>query len=250
MMVLDRESITDIKKKMIILSNRMPFSADTKRYFAEIERHDWLKANIKISGSSLTDNQIELIAGGEICLSVPVSEHVRAKRISDLLESMYGFYQMDRSLDLNLIDCMHRMISGSETRRDYRKKSVILRELEYAPPIPAEIPQRMQQFASELIGTEAVNNFGEKVFENAAMIHNRIVEIYPYNERNKLLARAASSYYLMSRGFPAVTVNLKEQEYNEAIVKYLKKGDCYEMAGAWMEAVYRRLRLMIQLTGY
>ena len=54
----------------------------------------------------------------------------------------------------------------------------------------------------------------------------------------------------MSRGFPAVTVNLKEQEYKEAIVKYLKKGDCYEMAGAWMEAVYRRLRLMIQLTGY
>ncbi len=245
-----RESITDIRKKMLILSNRMPFSAEIKSYFADIERHDWLKANIKISGSSLTDNQIEKIADGEICLNVPVSEHVRARRIYDLLEDMYGFIRMERSLDLNLIDCMYRIISGDETRRSYRKKSVVLRALEYTPPLPSEIPQKMQQLTSEIINADTGGNFSEKIFENAALIHNRIVEIYPYNENNKILARGAASYYLMTKGFPAVTVNLKEQEYNSAIVNYLKKGDSCDMVKAWIQAVHERIRLMIQLTVY
>lgn len=249
---LDRDKITDIKKKMVILSNRMPFSAEIKSYFADIERQDWLKANIKISGSSMTDNQIEMMACDEICLNLPVSEHVRARRISDLLEDMYGFIRMQRSLDLNLIDCMYRIISGTETYRSYRKRSTLLREIEYTPPMPSEIPQKMQQLASEIINAGDTGRFSEKVFENAALIHNRIVEIcpYPYNESNKLLARAAASYYLMCKGFPAVTVNLKEQEYNSAIVNYIKKGNSCDMVNAWIQAVHERIKLMIQLTVY
>lgn len=34
------ETVVSIKKKLVMIKNRMPFSADMKRYFADIERRN------------------------------------------------------------------------------------------------------------------------------------------------------------------------------------------------------------------
>ena len=104
------ETVVSIKKKLVMIKNRMPFSADMKRYFADIERREWILRNMRIDGSPLTDGQIEAVAEGDICLNVPVSEHVRAERITSLLAKLWEFAEMKRSLDLNLIDEMHRFL--------------------------------------------------------------------------------------------------------------------------------------------
>ena len=36
------ETVVSIKKKLVMIKNRMPFSADMKRYFADIERREWI----------------------------------------------------------------------------------------------------------------------------------------------------------------------------------------------------------------
>ena len=93
-------------EKLVMIKNRRPFSADMKRYFADIERREWILRNMRIDGSPLTDGQIEAVAEGDICLNVPISEHVRAERITSLLAKLWEFAEMKRSLDLNLIDCL------------------------------------------------------------------------------------------------------------------------------------------------
>ena len=56
---------------------------------------------MRIDGSPLTDGQIEAVAEGDICQNVPISEHVRAERITSLLAKLWEFAEMKRSLEFN-----------------------------------------------------------------------------------------------------------------------------------------------------
>lgn len=245
-----KETLVLIKKKLIMLKNRMPFSPEMKRYFADIERREWILGNMKIDGSSLTEGQIEAVARGDVCLNMPIAEHVRAERITSLLEKLWEFAEMKRTLDLNLLDEIHRFLSKDAPKNAFRKKNAMLSELEYTPPIPAEIPEELRVLAAEMIKASEIREVSSRMFRHAAFIHNKIVEIYPYGEEDKLLARAAAAYYIMTRGLPAVALPLKEQEYNSMIANHIKKGALDDMSEAWQQAILSRLSLMIQLTRY
>ena len=244
------ETEVSIKKKLVMIKNRMPFSADMKRYFADIERREWILRNMRIDGSPLTDGQIEAVAEGDICLNVPISEHVRAERITSLLAKLWEFAEMKRSLDLNLIDEMHRFLIKDSSRYLFRKRNVMIQELGYTPPLPAEVPQEMEKLAAELIKAAQVKAVSHDLFRYAAFIHNKIVEIYPYGEDDKLLARCATAYYIMTKDFPAVALSISEQKYNSMISDHIKRGDLSDMAEAWQSEVLKRLQLMLQLTRY
>ena len=76
------------------------------------------------------------------------------------------------------------------------------------------------------------------------------MEIYPYGEDDKLLARCATTYYIMTKDLPAVALSLSEQKYNSMISDHIKRGDLSDMAEAWQSEVLKRLQLMVQLTRY
>jgi len=80
--------------------------------------------------------------------------------------------------------------------------------------------------------------------------HNNIVKVLPYGEKDGLLARVAATYYLMEKGYPAVTPDVKEQEYNEKVEKTLKTGELQGFNELLKKEVMDRLGLMIQLTAY
>ena len=55
---------------------------------------------------------------------------------------------------------------------------------------------------------------------------------------------------MISKGYPLITFDLKEQEYNLMIERYIKTGKNDECAEALKKALLERLRLMTQLTRY
>ena len=126
----------------------------------------------------------------------------------------------------------------------------MIQELDYTPPLPADIPQEMEKLAAELIKAAQVKAVSHDLFRYAAFIHNKIVEIYPYGEDDKLLARCATTYYIMTKDLPAVALSLSEQKYNSMISDHIKRGDLSDMAEAWQSEVLKRLQLMVQLTRY
>ena len=163
---------------------------------------------------------------------------------------------MKRELELNLLKEIYVFVSAMDGAADdrqgscYRKRNTIIQELSYTPPLPSEIPGMMEHLAGMLIEADGIDPQSEKFFLMAASIHDMIAAIVPYGQHDMLVARSAAAYYMISKGYPLITFDLKEQEYNLMIERYIKTGKNDECAEALKKALLERLRLMTQLTRY
>lgn len=242
--------IREIRKKMLILSNRAPFDEDIRAYIRDIEKNEWLYNNMRLEGSALTKEQLAVISKGEFVLSVPVEEHLLADRLLKSLERLWNFVDMKRDLDLSILDEINAIICGRKEKMAYRKRNGVVPELDYIPPIPAEIPGRMNNFGAMLAKASYADGGHDECFEYAARIHNEIIRIFPFGLKDKLTARAAAAFYLMTKGYPAISPSMREEEYNKMAAEYLQNGDCKPYARVLKEEVLRRMELMIRLTAY
>ena len=49
-----RDAVTQIRKHLVILNNRMPFEPGIRKYFSDIEEREWVRLNIRLEGSVLS----------------------------------------------------------------------------------------------------------------------------------------------------------------------------------------------------
>jgi Fic family protein len=236
--------IREIKKKMIILRNRAPFSPEIKSYLNQLEAREWVYMNLTLEGSGLVKENIDTVLDGGYILQASVEEHLLIERLGSLRGYLYRLTDMEAALSRNILSDIHGILTGNRGEA-FRKTNPVLLEYGYNPMLPAEIPAAVDQ----LLAYGRHNEQGENVFLKAARIHNRLVEIYPYKEGSPMLARAVMYYYLLEQGYPMAAIAMSEQEYNHALTRYLKDGDCKVLEQSLTEAVLGRLELMIQLTG-
>ena len=82
----------------------------------------------------------------------------------------------------------------------------------------------------------------------AAYLHNKLIEIYPFETNSESIARMALYYELIRNGYPPVPLNISEQEYYMALEAYLKKENIQPIYEALERSVYNKLDVMLQLT--
>lgn len=244
--------IREIRKKTVILSGRMPFSQEVKDFAAYTEKKDWIYRNLKLEGSSLSEGQTEELMRGRLALGASVGEHIAAERLEKVLFKMRDFISRGVDIDLKLINTFHNIIAGTkfDTGEGYRRKSVIMTRYGHSFVLPAEIPGEMIKLEALIDEKSKLPETGEECFSAAAQIHNRILSIFPYEEENKPLARVTASYFLMTKGYPAVVCDMSEKEYDDASAAGLRYGDLEHLKAALMKAVLERTDLMIRLTAY
>lgn len=244
--------IRDIKKKMVILSRRMPFSNDVKAFMNHLEKKEWVYRNLKMEGSRLTPEQTENLLTGQYVLAASVWEHLMVQRLEKILASMYDFISRRVDIDLKLINTFHNLLSAdnADLSDGYRKKSLVITEYDYIPLIPAEIPSAMKKLQMIIDKKNKITGDSVECFDAAAEIHNEILRILPYGGDDKILARVLMTYFLMERGYPAVIFDMSEEEYNNAVFKGLRDADYSKIREAMLKAVLERTDLMMQLTDY
>jgi len=243
--------IREIRKKMVILGKRN-FSDMTKNYFRDFEKKDWISRNMILEGSALERSHIEALVCGNFILEATVGDHVMVERLSNLLERMYENSAKGWPLDLPMLNEFKNILDGEEKRRipEYRRKNLMLAEYDYMAKLPAEIPSAMQELQLYILRNSGASEGSREIFETAVKIHNDIIEIMPYGQGDKVLARAAMVYFLMLKGYPAVLPELKETDYNELFYRYLKIDSAWAFEEEVIGAILARLELMIQLTEY
>jgi len=245
--------LREIRKKMVILHNRVPFRPEVKTYLEELEAKEWIYMNLRLSGSSLSRENIDTILGGGYILEASIEEHLMIKRLQELRNYIYRLTDMGAELSLQILKDMHGILTGEGSREDYRKGSPLLLEYGVTPMMAADIPAAMEELAAYAAGRVSGSGGMEEagaVFSRAARIHNRLLEIYPFRDYNAELARAAMYYCLVSGGCPLAALDLSEQDYNFRVIRYLDGGSSLELEQDLLKAVLNRLELMIQLTGY
>lgn len=248
--------IREIRKKMVVLGNRAPFSQKTKEYINYLERVDWVEMNLRLSGSSLRREQVEGILDGEMAMNSSVEEHMRISLLDELRNEIYRLDERNLSISERLVMHLASVISGREIS-EYRKSTPVLMELSYTPVMPGEISDKMKKLIM-FAGREddCMNHF-----RKAAEIHNRMMMIMPFGDYNREISLAVMEYYLVSRGFPMACVDVSEQEYNRRLCDYYAAASAaakgtgnlplYDAAEHDLTvSVLRRLELMIQLTEY
>ena len=233
----------EIKKKKLILENRKPYHDDVRSTLEEMDRIDWIYSSLRLDGSPLRRTEAERIIKGEFLIDVPVSEHAAIGNFSDTLRLLYDMAGMNISLDEKYLYKIHASLTNEETE-EYRRNNPVLRMISYNPPHFNAIEEQLTILFRWLSSDTSEMNPMEK----AAYLHNKLIEIYPFENGSEATARAAAQYLLITEGFPPILWNISEQEYYDAIRLYLKNEEIAPIREVLERGVYNKLDVMLQLT--
>ena len=236
----------EIRKKMVILRSRSPFRQEVKKQIASLEYREWIQMYLRLSGSRLTEEEVDAMLQGGIVLHAAVEDCLLVERAAQLREYIYRLTDMGASLSSQILRDMHAILSGTP-RSDFRRAGILMERYGDCSQINgAEIPEAVN--AVVLAAGERTE--GENPLEKAAVLHNRILEIYPFSDRNELLALAVLYYIAAEAGYPLAALALTADQYTELFVHYRKTRDSRGMADALGRAVLNRMDFMMQLTGH
>ncbi len=233
----------EIKKKKLILDNRKPYSKETAEYINEINLADWIYTCMKLDGSAIGKTGVQRILKGEFIVEVSVSDHSAVGYWQDAIRTAYAMAELgDELTEKSLLRFYQILVNPG--RLEYRRTNPVLIMLDYIPPHPSEIEEQMEILFQWL---EAYDFQGNPILR-AAYLHNKLVEIYPYETGSEAVARMAMYYELIRNGYPPVLLNLSETEYYAAIRSYLKKEEIQPLYEPLERGVYNKLEIMMQLT--
>jgi Fic family protein len=233
----------EIKKRKIILDYRKPYTDEAIRLINEINQVDWIFTSMRLDGSNISRDNVQRIVKGEFVVDVKVNDHSTITNYQEAIRYTYSIVGMKAELDEKDLFNYYKILSNNETQ-GYRRTNPILLSLDYNPPHPSEIEEQMEllfQWIRE-------NDFQNNPILKAAYLHNKIIEIYPYESYSESIARMAMYSELIINGYPPVLLNLSESEYYDAIRSYLKKEKIQPMYNPLERAVYNKLEVMMQLT--
>lgn len=174
--------------------------------------------NMRLAGSVINEETAARIAAGDCVLEATLEEHMMVNNLMSVLPLMEVLLGMQEELSCQTLDKFYQKVSGGETAA-YRKTTPILFHLSYNPVLPQEIEEELKSLFARLHDGSIKDPLGRAVY-----VHNQLIRIYPFDEYNEVLARAALAYELMYSGLPMYPLTLTETEYNSALAEYLKKG--------------------------
>jgi len=233
----------EIKKKKLILENRKPYVKETAEYIDEINLVDWIYTSIRLEGSSIGKADVHRIIKGEFLVDASIRDHSAVGCYQDAVRLAYDMADMGIELTEKYLFRFYQILANPGSP-DYRRTNPVLVMLDYIPPHPSEIEEQMDI----LFQWMDTNDFQSNPILRAAYLHNKLVEIYPYETYSEAVARMAMYYELIRNGYPPVLLNLSESEYYSAIISYLKKEDIQPLYEPLERGVFNKLEIMMQLT--
>ena len=235
----------EIKKRQIILENRKPYGSGICERILEMNRVDWIYSSMRLDGSKLKRDEVEIIMNGGFIESANLNEHTVIEKYNDMYRAAADNLALSSSLNREMILCFHRLLSGSAAT-DFRRGQPVLESFKYVPPHPADVEEQMSilmnWFYSENEETE------RDPILKAVCLHHRIIEVYPFDEYSEATARAAMYYYLMEKGLPAFEINMSKQEYENAVAEYLARENAEPFRTAVERGLFNKMEVLMQLT--
>lgn len=233
----------EIKKKQLILENRKPYNREVLSYMDEMNQVDWIYSTMKLDGSRITKAEVQKIIKGEFLEDVAVGDHSSVSTYLELIRMAYDMAGMSIDLNEKYLFNLYMTLAKSD-KPEYRRTNPVLLAFAYNPPHPSEIEEQMEILFHWLYSGE----FDTNPILKAAYLHNKLIEIYPFETQSEGVARAAMYYELIRSGYPPVQFNLSEQEYHTAVIRYLKNDEIQPIYEPLERSVFNKLEIMIQLT--
>ena len=234
-------SINDIMVKRENLYSLAPFSDGIKSLKRRSDLVDFAFSDLRLYGSLLTKEGVIRILEGEILEEITVFEHRLCEAHRNLLAKFEDKIDMEMDIDSAVLNEFSAIISGSDAPR-FRDGSPLLYHLGF-------VPCNFERIPSELAETLAFvkRNESDDFCLKAAMIHNKIIKVYPYAEGlSELAARGAMQYTLVKEGFFTVDIGISESEYNRLTADSVQSDNDSALAGFLKNEIYKKLQYLIE----
>lgn len=236
----------EIKKKKVILESRKPFSTEVKQTIKDMQLEDMLYTTMRLSGSELNREDIRQILSGETLRNISIGDHIKINNYTQLQLEIDNLLEMGSALTQKTLMRLYAVLMGIDVSEiKYRNTNPTLYEFSYNPPHFHEVAEQMDilmNWASHDNEDDLANSLLK-----AALFHNRLLEVFPFSEGNREIARIGMYYYLLSNGFPVFTLNFSESEYNSAIAEYLRSEDIRPLYGGLERSLYNKMEQLVQL---
>ncbi|MGI6751225.1 MAG: Fic family protein [Anaerovoracaceae bacterium] len=233
----------EITRKKKILENRKPYPVEVSNYLQELDSLDFIYSILFLDGSNAKRDDVQAIIRGDIRENVSVSDHTTIAKYRQGIEEIR--FMVDIHTDLTekslfqIYEAMYKpFVQG------YRKSNPVIEEIDYRPPHFFEIEEQMQVLFYWLYS----NGEGENPIVRAAQLHNRIIEIYPFENDSLAMARIVAQYYLLRHGFPFIPWDVGIKQYHSAIMKYLDNEEYQPIYQILESGIYNKMELLLQLT--
>ena len=238
----------DILKMKQLLDSRKPYDTDIRKQLKNDELCDLVYTALHLDGSVFSKEQIGDILQGNAMGAVKeatIQDHMAVEHHVDVFAHIADLLAMDTDIDLRVLEELNDILCGSEGPI-WRSSNPILYTYDYLPPYYNEVNEKVSQLIRWYYQAEDETQ-GNHVLR-AALLHNKIIELYPFAYANEATARVLMYFSLMRLGYPIFELRVNEQEYNDAIIEYLKHKNVEPFYKILERSLYNRLNAIVQIT--
>lgn len=227
------EKLYDMKREFagMLRNNRF-----LKAAVREIGKMDMIRASMILRNDNRDNIDLERILAGDLQREIPVKDYVFIEDMCELIRAAYASLEMGSSLSRSMILNAYRILS-EDSKGYYRKSNPVIYSLNHVPAHNLDIEERLDDAIRRIYSHKTGNN----VVLKAMYIHNKIIDVYPFDDYNVEIAIFAMNYYLMDSGITPVNLPVKRREYLEMVSECIKGRRQEEFYNFLCKTVYEKM---------
>lgn len=207
----------------------------------EVNKMDMVRASLIARNPKYASIDIEGILNGNLQRDVPVKDYVFIENFCNLIRVAFSCLEMGNYLDKHFLISGYRILTEDENGY-FRKSNPVLYAFNHVPAHALDIEEKLDDALRRVYSRQAGNN----VILKAMYIHNKLIDIYPFQEYSVELAVFAMNYYLMENGLTPVCLTISRDDYQTLVGECLKGNRQEEFYNMLCGCVYDKMEGTIQ----
>lgn len=229
----------ELLKQKMDLGMRRPFKKETIQTLKRLNALDYIYGAMALEGTELSRRTVEGMMDGEMPKNVALKDCVFIKNYLNTLELMQDCLALKCCLDKRLLLRFYSSLTGSDP--GFRRSDMMAVDFKHVPPHHSEVESRLTKLL------QAAYKVGANEIHRAAAIHCGIMDIWPFEKYNGIMARLAMNYYLEEKGFWPVTLGYNRREYIKTMIECLKDKDDKIFFWGLERAEYNKMAQVLQI---
>jgi len=207
----------------------------------EVNKMDMVRASLIARNPNYATINIEGILNGNLQKDVPVKDYVFIQNFCDLIRVAFNCLEMGNYLDKHFLISGYRILSEDENGY-FRKSNPVIYAFNHVPVYALDIEDKLDDVFRRVYSQQAGNN----VVLKAMYIHNKLIDIYPFQEYSAELAVFAMNYYLMENGLTPISLTISREDYQTLVGECLKGIHQEDFYNILCSAVYDKMEGTIE----
>ncbi len=216
--------------------------SNLKKAIREVTKKELIKASLVVRNPRHRTVSVDGILEGMLQKDVSVGDYIFIQNSNELMREIYGNLEMGNKMDRTLLLKSYRILSENK-KGSFRDSNPVVYGFNLVPVNAAEIEPQIVEMFRKVYSEDTEYNLILK----AMFIHNKTIEIWPFEEFSGELAVFSMNYFLMERGLMPISFDMEHQDYLDLISACLKGRRREEMYKYIYDAVKDKMENTIEI---